>query len=185
MVVTRPLCSTRKRHDASAATRLRVHKARFIAHSQLFLLYSAPMKIWTAGSLLWRTYLRRDKEARYQLAEKLAGSIDPEYKFSEFGRLYLKDREFLKTYEAPVGKNNNHSLDRKYVLAELLKLTDQVPGDTAECGVFEGASSYFICRHIAGTEKKHHVFDSFEGLSQPGQQDGGYWTRGALAAAEV
>ena len=150
----------------------------------LFLLYSAAMKIWTAGSLLWRAYLRRDEEARYQLAEKLAGWIDPEYKFSEFGRLYLKDLEFLRTYEALVGKNNYHSLDRKYVLSELLKLIDQVPGDTAECGVFEGASSYFICRHTEGSEKKHHIFDSFEGLSQPDQRDGRYWNRGALAASE-
>ena len=142
------------------------------------------MKVWTAGKLLWRTYIRRDGEARHRLAEQVAGWVDAEYKFSEFGRLYLKDREFLEIYEALVGKDNYHSLDRKYALSELLKLTDGLAGDTAECGAFEGASSYFICRHIAGTKKKHHVFDSFEGLSQPGGFDGGYWSRGALAAAE-
>src|SRR5437867_9691548 len=114
------------------------------------------MKTWTAGRLLWRAYIRQDEAARYRLAEKLAGWVDAEYKFSEFGRLYLKDREFLKTYEALVGENDYHSLDRKYALAELLNLIDRVPGDTAECGTFEGASSYFICRHIAGAGKKHH-----------------------------
>jgi O-methyltransferase len=142
------------------------------------------MRIWTASNLLWRAYIRRDEEARYQLAEKLAGLIDPGYKFSEFGRVYLKDYQFLRTYEDLVGKTNYHSLDRKYALAELLKLTEQVPGDTAECGVFEGASSYFICSRIAGSGKKHHVFDSFEGLSEPDQHDGHYWKRGTLAASE-
>ena len=34
-------------------------------------------------------------------------------------------------------------------------------------------------------EKVHHVFDSFEGLSAPSDQDGSYWTRGDLAAEEV
>jgi len=142
------------------------------------------MKTWTAGKLLWRAYFGHDEHARYQLAEKLAGCVDPEYKFSEFGRGFLRDREFLKTYELLVGKNDYHSLDRKYALAELLKLTDHVAGDTAECGVFEGASSYLICSHTAASGKKHHVFDSFEGLSQPREQDGSYWKRGALSAAE-
>ncbi len=65
-----------------------------------------------------------------------------------------------------------------------MKLTTSVEGDTAECGAFEGALSYLIRRRIAALQKKHHVFDSFEGLSTPGPEDAAYWTSGNLAAGE-
>ena len=60
---------------------------------------------------------------------------------------------------------------------QLLRLTDQVPGDTAECGVYLGASSYLICSFTARSAlpKDHHLFDSFEGLSAPTPHDGSNW----------
>ena len=54
------------------------------------------------------------------------------------------------------------------MLREILKLCQRVPGDTAECGVYEGAGSYLIGRHAALRGRLHHVFDSFQGLSSPG-----------------
>jgi hypothetical protein len=78
---------------------------------------------------------------------------------------------------------NSH---RRFMLWNLLRLTANVEGDTAECGVFEGASSWLICAFTqqVAPEKTHHLFDSFEGLSEPEIEDGHHWTKGNLAASE-
>jgi len=69
---------------------------------------------------------------------------------------------------------------------QLTRLIEGVPGDTAECGVFEGAGSWLICAANRNGKKKrkHHLFDSFEGLSAPEEADGAYWTKGDLTAGE-
>jgi hypothetical protein len=126
------------------------------------------------------------EESRFLLAERLSQLVYPKYKFSEFGRLYLEDENFLRLYEMFVAKGttNYHSLDRKYVLDQFLKLVADVEGDTAECGAYKGASSFLICRRILESGKKHHVFDSFEGLSAPDAADGSYWKKGDLCSGE-
>lgn len=121
--------------------------------------------------------------ARYRIAEFLSGLAYPDYKFSEFGRIFLCDREFWQWYRDSVGVDP-HSADRKYFLRSLLGLVQHLPGDTAECGVYQGASSYLICAEIEGSGKTHHVFDSFEGLSRPSSVDGDYWREGHLSAPE-
>ena len=65
-----------------------------------------------------------------------------------------------------------------------MRLIVEVDGATAECGAFEGASSWLICAaNRAGHKPRvHHIFDSFEGLSTPGREDGSYWETGNLAA---
>jgi len=62
--------------------------------------------------------------------------------------------------------------DRKFVLWSMARSTRNLSGDTAECGVLDGASSYLICsaREDSGLTE-HHAFDSFEGLSLPGAKD--------------
>lgn len=140
------------------------------------------MRGLTALRLAWRALVRRDERARYTLAERTAALLYPPYKFSEFGRTWLEDREFLALYARLCGERNWHSLDRKWTLDQLAGLARDVPGDTAECGVFRGASSYFICRRTAGTGKEHHLFDAFEGLPAPREVDGAYWKEGHLAA---
>jgi hypothetical protein len=57
-------------------------------------------------------------------------------------------------------------------------------GDTAECGVFTGLTSYLICRRTQGTGKLHHAFDSWEGLSAPGEGEEAFWEAGELAVSE-
>ena len=47
--------------------------------------------------------------------------------------------------------------------------------------------AYLIClqNHLNEEFEKHHfVFDSFEGLSQPGTKDGDHWYAGALEVPE-
>ena len=62
--------------------------------------------------------------------------------------------------------------DRKFVLWSMARNTSNLPGDTAECGVLDGASSYLICSARATcASAEHHAFDSFEGLSAPRSED--------------
>lgn len=129
--------------------------------------------------------LSGDEKSRYVLAEALARQVYPRYKFSEFGRLIEYDEDFMKFYETYCGTDNYHSLDRKYTLNQLMKVCAVLEGDTAECGVYRGASSYLICRHIAGLGKSHHLFDSFGGLSNPGPEDSNHWTQGDMACDEA
>jgi hypothetical protein len=138
------------------------------------------MKAITAVRVAYKAFLRQDERARFILAERLAGLIYPRYKFSEFGRPYLYDEPFLKVYETFERSGNYHSLDRKYALDQFMKIAVGVAGDTVECGAYKGASSYLICRRIEGLGKRHCVFDSFEGLSTPDENDGSYWTAGDL-----
>jgi O-methyltransferase len=46
-----------------------------------------------------------------------------------------------------------------------------VQGDTAECGVRYGKSSFFILNGLNDPARPHHLCDSFEGLSEPTDDD--------------
>ena len=122
--------------------------------------------------------------ARYQLAEQLSTAVYPHYKFSEYGRIFLDDEEFLSFYRRFMDKDNWHSLDRKYTLREMLKLVSHLPGDIAECGAYKGASAYLMCQSLLGSSARVHLFDSFEGLSEPQSRDGDYWSKGSLQTTE-
>jgi len=128
--------------------------------------------------------VKGDEWSKFFLAEKISGLIYKRYKFSEFGRIFLDDNNFIRYYESFEGTKNYHSFDRKYMLDQLMKLVVSLDGDTAECGAYKGASSFLICRRIAGSSKKHHIFDSFEGLSEPTREDGTYWQKGDLSSSE-
>jgi len=128
--------------------------------------------------------VKRDEYSRFLLAEMVSRTIYKRYRFSEFGRQFLYDEDFIRYYETFEKNGNFHSLDRKYALDQLIQLTLFLEGDTAECGVYKGASSYLICRRIPGLGKSHHIFDSFEGLSAPRLEDGSYWKKGDLSSSE-
>jgi len=133
---------------------------------------------------MYKALIKGDDWSKFLIAEKISAIIYPRYKFSEFGRIFLQDEDFIRYYESFIGTENYHSLDRKYTLDQLMRLAVSLEGDTAECGAYQGASSFLICRRIAGLEKKHHIFDSFEGLSMPMPEDGSYWSQGNLACSE-
>jgi hypothetical protein len=114
---------------------------------------------------------------------RLAGKIlVPSYRFKWPQLDWWGNAEFTR-YLQRFGELRTLNTDRKWMLYQLLRLVAHVPGDTAECGVFQGATSYLICQankqSRAGT-KTHHLFDSFEGLSEPATSDGAHWTRGDL-----
>lgn len=147
------------------------------------LLQAAPKRVLV--ELLARGLRESAQEdEKYRIAEALVNAVYPKYKFSEFARIFLEDEPFLEYYRRFMDPGNWHSLDRKYTLDQLLKLTGESEGDAAECGVYKGASSYLICRAIRPYGKCLHLFDSFQGLSAPSSVDGAYWVRGAFKTDE-
>lgn len=65
---------------------------------------------------------------------------------------------------------------RLFTLTQLLQRTRGVAGDVAECGTGVGLSSTVLCAYLAleDTEFRgggYHVCDSFEGLSEPQDED--------------
>jgi len=79
--------------------------------------------------------------------------------------------------------------DRRFFLLSTAASVRHVEGDTADIGVRFGTSSYFILRGIDNAAKQHHMFDSFEGLSEPTAEDSGVgqhtvWKQGQLLAEE-
>ncbi len=121
---------------------------------------------------------------KYNVAEAFSNVIYPKYKFSEFGRGFLEDQDYLNDYAKLMDNDNWHSLDRKYVLKNLLNLIGHIDGDIAECGVYTGQSAYFLCKFFTKMQKTIHLFDSFEGLSSPSGKDGIYWAKGDMKISE-
>jgi hypothetical protein len=95
----------------------------------------------------------------------------------------LQDKEFRAYFER-FAENNWTSFERKWNVREFLRTLDHVPGDFAECGVYKGANATLLCSVAQQSGREVHLFDSYEGLSSPGSEDGIHWTKGDLSASE-
>ena len=128
---------------------------------------------------------RGDSRRRYLLAERVAKRLHPEAVLGEPGKRWMHaDAEFLATYARYYPAGIGRRAERLYALDQLVKLALAVPGDTVECGVWHGAASHFILARTQGTGRQHHMFDSWEGLSEPGAHDGTHWHKGSLSLDE-
>ena len=58
-----------------------------------------------------------------------------------------------------------------FSLLEAFDLTEGVDGLVAECGSYRGLSAHLLCRAVGSDGKGVHLFDSFEGLSAPADED--------------
>lgn len=141
---------------------------------------------WAVQRLLFGNCSEK-RLVRYRLAEIAARWIGGCW-VPEDLKLWLRDEPFLRDHRR-FNPTSFRSAERRFALRELVRSLAAVPGDTAECGVYEGATSYFICRERGGG--LHHAFDSFAGLSAPSaedlpdQPDARAWQAGELPAAEA
>lgn len=119
---------------------------------------------------------------RFDVLRKIAVELLPEYHFKWPQMAWWEDAGFT-AYLERFGESSGCNSDRRWGVYQLLRLIKDVPGDTAECGVYTGAMSWLICRanQNAASVRSHHLFDSFEGLSVPGTPDGSHWSRGDLS----
>jgi len=142
-------------------------------------------KILSVPRLILQRMRSDDFKPRMRLLRGFGKIVFPEYRFKTPYLDWWND-EWFNRYLKRFDEMNRMNFDRRWNLFQLLKLTYAVEGDTAECGVYKGSSSYLIasCNNQAAvTGKVHHAFDSFQGLSSPGEKDGGHWSPGALRSA--
>lgn len=94
---------------------------------------------------------------------------------------HLMIPEFMETYQTSLYrakmKDRPDRRSRFFHMTQLLRLTRGIPGFTAEAGVYRGLSSWLICHYLRQENpqfqgESHFMFDSFEGLSEPVEQDG-------------
>jgi O-methyltransferase len=131
----------------------------------------------------------RDPEAaahvRFTVARRIARRVYPRYRFQWPQVAWWDDQEF-NAYLARFNELDGFNTGRRWTMYQLLRLIAAVPGNTAECGVFQGAGSFLIANagpDPRGQPRTHFIFDSFEGLSAPSAVDGSYWSAGNLACS--
>lgn len=127
----------------------------------------------------WRA-IRGDFAARYLLAERMSERLHHDAVLADSGRTWLRDQDFRSIYRS-FEPDHRRRMERVWFLRELARRAATQDAATAECGVFNGLSSYVIASENGGVA--HHVFDSFEGLSEPGPRDGDHWSAGDLSAS--
>ena len=87
-------------------------------------------------------------------------------------------------------KARGMSNDRRFFLFNTTKRIRHVEGDSADIGVRFGTSSFFILKGLNDPAKRHMLFDSFEGLSEPAPEDrtdsthASVWKKGDLMVGE-
>lgn len=89
------------------------------------------------------------------------------------------DEEFHSIYARGVEKSASgvpNAQQRLYNLVGFLGFTAGVEGLTAECGCFRGLSAYVMNHYLRNADPQFrghgfHIFDSFQGLSEPAPAD--------------
>lgn len=119
---------------------------------------------------------------RLEALQRVAWQLIPGYRLTWPDSDWWRDADFNQYLER-TGEIDGFNTLNRMMLAQLLRLVDEVPGDTVECGVFKGDSSWLMCaaNRFSALHKRHHMFDSFEGISEPGEEDGDHWTEGDLS----
>jgi hypothetical protein len=122
---------------------------------------------------------------RFYLLRLIARFVMPAYRLRWHSLSWWDDADF-NAFLDRFGERTSLNIDRRFAVHQLLRLVANVPGDTAECGVYLGATSFLIAKANQSSQfpRTHFLFDSFAGLSEPKASDGGYWRKGDLSAGE-
>jgi O-methyltransferase len=85
----------------------------------------------------------------------------------------LRAKGLAKT-GSPDGKAK--SIEKQYNTIQFLRLVQFMDGCIAECGTFKGLGSFMFCHTLRQADpgfdgSGFHIFDSFEGLSEPTAED--------------
>jgi len=140
-----------------------------------------------------KTYLKQfssDPAVRQKAYRKIAHDVcaKGELKLYKSHLIWLTDPEFLQVRKA-WGEVVSIPDDRCFFLYNAVKNVRQVAGDTVDIGVRFGASSFYILKSLNDPARRHLLFDSFEGLSEPVGEDaiaGGesFWKKGDMSVDE-
>ena len=110
------------------------------------------------------------KDAALETFAEYLQRTDP-YENRAFNDLYLTALRVTTSCPTPIRRRY-----RLMYLVELLDSTSDVDGLVVECGCYLGLSSYVLCSFLRQRESAfdgngYHIFDSFEGLSEPTADD--------------
>jgi hypothetical protein len=121
----------------------------------------------------------------YVAVERALAILRPEAILGEDQKLFWTDRSFLAAFERLCG-SNRRSAERKYTVFQFIMALAHVDGEMAECGVYNGGTAWFMAAAAERSDRRRalHLFDSFDGLSEPGDVDGNFWNRGSLRISE-
>lgn len=136
-------------------------------------------------NMLNRLIIKKDPLARFEMLHRIGKVLVPGYRFNWPQIEWWSDPVFNE-YLARFGEINGMNTERRWMIYQLMRLVTNVPGDTAECGVYTGTGSYMICKinqENKSFQRTHFIFDSFEGLSKPLESDGKYWKEGDLSCS--
>lgn len=120
---------------------------------------------------------------RFESLHQLGHRLVPEYRF-KWPQMQWWQEEAFNEYLQKFDELNGMNVDRHWMLYQLMRLVENIPGDTAECGIYQGCSSYMMCKmnqNNSNYHRIHFMFDSFEGLSAPSEIDGTHWQKGNLS----
>ena len=101
-------------------------------------------------------------------------------------KTWIADEHFSKKFRE-LSPHNYFSEERKFALKEFSKSLKNTNGAIAECGCYVGVSAWFVANELPDID--FYLFDSFEGLSEPGNHDqapsGVYqWKKGDMQSTE-
>ena len=113
--------------------------------------------------------VRADKNDRNIIRYKLLNNFAHRYGWRLYSPRFSpwKNEEYRNVIEAGDYTFN----DKKFMIYQLAKGVSNMSGDTAECGVFKGHGSWLILNTEDKQQCVHHIFDSFEGVSEPSDVD--------------
>ena len=103
---------------------------------------------------------------RYELFYLIGRKLQPDFPINDRGRYLLADAEFRREFETFLGSGNWKNFERRWNLEQMLRLVASVPGNLAECGVFEGASARQLCRFASEHGRRVDLFDSVPGIER-------------------
>ena len=131
--------------------------------------------------LLFRA-LRGDTHLRHVLALRVFQRLDPGNFLGESGKTWISEAQGLFDQLSIDSEYFEIRAERLFVVREVVRELDGLPGDLAEFGVHKGTSALVMLS--SSDQGRYYGVDSFEGLSEPiAGVDGSYWSRGALAVA--
>ena len=135
---------------------------------------------------LLSVYIPTHSMRRFTILTRFGAIVAPFYRFKLPEMQWWNDHAFNSYIKKFYAQGSIH-VDRQWMLYQLLRLTQNLEGDTAECGVLGGCSSYLICtaNKSFGGNRWHYGFDSFAGLSAPSESDKDCWKKGDLDCPRI
>ncbi len=114
-----------------------------------------------------------DKQTKFDSKHTLISILAKQFGFKVYNKdlIWSHDNEFKDVWKRFPGRKSADVHERRFNLYYLSKSISNLNGETAECGVFHGASSFLILKSNIDFKKEHYIFDSFEGLSCPDKID--------------